>query len=135
LDDSEFQDEHDEAAIDRARDQAVEIARDGRIADPERRPRHAPLARFAARMRPVIDAEAAAWERRRARLTAGTGRPPGTTTIVDDEQLREPIREMRRDRIRVTQEAAAARAGLSRGEIRGYLKATNRSWRDFLASF
>jgi hypothetical protein len=65
----------------------------------------------------------------------GTGRPPGLTTIQDDEQLREPIREMRRDRIRPTQPTVAARSGFTVAEIRGYLTVTGRSWAEFLSSF
>jgi hypothetical protein len=64
-----------------------------------------------------------------------TGRRRGLTTIAEDEQLRAPIREMRRDGVRVTRPAVAARAGFTVAEIRGYLSVTGRSWAQFLASF
>lgn len=63
------------------------------------------------------------------------GRTPGSTTIQDDEQLRGPVREMRRDRIRVTRPALAARSGFTEAEIRGYLDSTGRSFTEFIASF
>ena len=63
------------------------------------------------------------------------GRPPAITSIIEDEQLREPIREMRRGRVKTTQQNVAARSGFTLAEIRGYLRVTRRSWTDFLRSF
>lgn len=63
------------------------------------------------------------------------GRPPGLTTIENDEQLRKPIREMRRDRRKVTQASVAAYSGFTVPEIRGYLSVTHRRWVDFLHNF
>ena len=63
------------------------------------------------------------------------GRPPGLTTITDDEQLRAPICEMRRDRVRTLQRSVAPRAGFTIWEICGYLKATHRTWAEFLRTF
>jgi len=72
----------------------------------------------------------------RGRLVgAGLGRPSGLTTITDDDQLREPIREMRRDRRRITQRTVATWSLFTVAEIRGYLRATHRTWADFLRSF
>lgn len=63
------------------------------------------------------------------------GRPAGLTTVTNDEQLRQPIREMRRDHVRITTPAIAARSGFTLAEVRGYLKVTNRTLAEFLRSF
>ena len=63
------------------------------------------------------------------------GRPPGLTTIVNDEQLKVPILEMRHDRRRITQETLAWAGTFTLSELRGYLRVTHRRWRDFLDSF
>ena len=63
------------------------------------------------------------------------GRRPGLTTITRDEQLRAPIREMRRGYVRVTIPATAARSAFTIAEIRGYLRVTKRTWSEFLLSF
>jgi hypothetical protein len=85
---------------------------------------------------PQIDADARAdlrdavvrlW---RARLPVG--RPPGLTTIPDDESLREPIREMQADKRRITIPKLAAWSGFTEAEIRGYLRVTGRELADFL---
>jgi hypothetical protein len=70
------------------------------------------------------------------RYRGATGRPPGLTSIEDDEQLCTTIREMRRDKVkRFYQTTVAARSGFTVAEIRGYLKVTNRTWAEFLRSF
>jgi hypothetical protein len=74
-------------------------------------------------------------KRAEARKVERGGRPPAITSIADDEQLRAPIREMRRDRVRITQPTVAARSGFTIAEIRGYLRVTRRTWTDFLHSF
>jgi hypothetical protein len=63
------------------------------------------------------------------------GRRPAVTTIVDDEQLRVVIREMRRNRDRITQETVATRAGFTVWEVRGYLRIKHQTWAEFLRSF
>ncbi len=66
-----------------------------------------------------------------------SGRPPGLTTIEDDETIKAPVRAMRRDgRRRITQSAVVAYAGtFTISELRGYLHVTGRIWREFLRSF
>jgi hypothetical protein len=75
------------------------------------------------------------WAASNERIPEHGGRPPGVTAIVDDEQLRAPISEMRRDRRRITQATVAAYSGFTLWEIRGYMKITNRKWSEFLLSF
>jgi hypothetical protein len=65
----------------------------------------------------------------------GGGRPPGLTTIAEDDELRKPIGEMRRDRRRTTLRNVAAYSGFTVSEIRGYLRVTDRTWAEFLSSF
>ena len=63
------------------------------------------------------------------------GRRRGSTTIQEDEQLRAPVREMRRAGRKVTLDTLAASSGFTRSEIRGYLKGTDRGFGEFLRSF
>lgn len=70
--------------------------------------------------------------RRRLRGRAG-GRPPGQTTIIDDDQLRPALEAMDRERVRPTRETLAARAGFTHDELRGWLRATGRTFADLLA--
>ncbi|CAN5234065.1 hypothetical protein BH24CHL7_BH24CHL7_14640 [soil metagenome] len=64
------------------------------------------------------------------------GRPAGMTTIVDDEDLKAPVREMRRDHVRrITVPALASRAGFTVADVRGYLKVTGRTLAEFLDTF
>lgn len=61
------------------------------------------------------------------------GRPPGITTIVSDEEIAGPIREMRAKGHRVTMPTVVAWAGtFTMAELRGYLTVTKRTWREFL---
>lgn len=63
------------------------------------------------------------------------GRPKGYTTIEDAEQLRAPIREMRRVPMRTSQRNVEKRSGITRAMIRGFLARTGQTWEEFLASF
>lgn len=61
------------------------------------------------------------------------GRPPGLTTITNDDQIHDVIRAMRRDHVRPTQPAVAARGGWGIASLRGYLRVHKKDWRrDFL---
>jgi len=61
------------------------------------------------------------------------GRPPGITTIVSDEEIAGPIREMRAKGHRVTMPTVVAWAGtFTIAELRGYLRVTKRRWTEFL---
>ena len=80
-------------------------------------------------------ATTASWRRTLRRVTGKAGgRRPGVTNITHDEQLAAPVREMRRDRARITQPTLAARAGCTVADIRGYLKVTGRTFAEFLDS-
>jgi hypothetical protein len=48
------------------------------------------------------------------------GRPPRSTTIEDPDQLREPIREMRRLPMRITQSSVERYSGITRAMIRAF---------------
>ena len=69
------------------------------------------------------------WEWRRL---GRTGRPPGQTTIQNDEQLRPSIAALRHDSRVVTVGHVAAHAGFTVAEVRGYLRVTGRTWREFI---
>jgi hypothetical protein len=63
------------------------------------------------------------------------GRPPGLTTIENDEQIWAPIREMKKQGRRITQRSLAAfSSSFTVDELQGYLKVTNRSWKEFLGN-
>jgi hypothetical protein len=89
----------------------------------------------------VPDVETDVHVRGRGHLTAANrprsplGRPRGSTTIQSDAQLRELVQAMRRDHVRITRKVLAARSGFTEADLRGYLKATNRTFREFLATF
>jgi len=57
------------------------------------------------------------------------------TTIAEDEQLQSVVRQMRRDKVRITQVTVSARSGFTVAEIRGYMRVTHRTWSEFLLSF
>jgi len=61
------------------------------------------------------------------------GRPPGSTTITDDEQVCPVIRRMLTNYVRPTYKNLAVRTGFSVAEIRGYLRATGRTKADLIA--
>jgi hypothetical protein len=62
------------------------------------------------------------------------GRPPGITSIENDEQLAKPVREMLADKRRVSYRTLAGWSGMSESTIRGYLRVTHRTLREFLTS-
>jgi hypothetical protein len=61
------------------------------------------------------------------------GRTPGLTTIANDDEILAPLREMRADGRRVTQATLIGwTCTFTLAELRGYLRVTGQSWRDFL---
>jgi hypothetical protein len=67
---------------------------------------------------------------------AQRGRPPGITTIQDDDEIRVVIAGMRTARRRVTMPAVAATSGtFTLAELRGYLRVTGRTWTEFLGTY
>lgn len=62
------------------------------------------------------------------------GRPPGITSIENDEQLAKPVREMLADKRRISYRTLAGCSGMSESTIRGYLRVTHRTLREFLTS-
>jgi hypothetical protein len=66
------------------------------------------------------------------RVALRRGRPPGQTSIKDDEVLRGALAEMDRDERDVRRDTLAAAAGYTVDELRGYLKVTNRSFDELL---
>lgn len=82
---------------------------------------------------PTVTIRANRWKEIRPRLPLG--RPPGITDIIDPEPLRSAIREMRRNRVRITQGTVSGRSGFSVAAIRGYLKRTYQTWAEFLRTF
>lgn len=88
--------------------------------------RSAPLVELDA-SRELVDLLDRAW-----REMSRMGRPPGLTTIIKDDQIREVVAAMRRDGVRVTQPAVATRGGWTIDELRGYLRVNRKRWQDFL---
>jgi hypothetical protein len=71
-----------------------------------------------------------------AGLAQRIGRPPGSTIITSDEQIRAVVLQMRRDRRKVTEDTVATFAGtFSKANLRHYLTATGRTWRELLRTF
>jgi hypothetical protein len=64
---------------------------------------------------------------------AALGRPPGLTTITNDDEILTPLRAMRADGRRITQPTLAAFSGrFTVDELRGYLRVNGKRWRDIL---
>ena len=80
----------------------------------------------------LVDLLNRAWRARQ-----GVGRPRGSTAIDDAgaERLRDAVREMRRDGRGTTIENVAALSFYTVAAIRGYLRRTRQTWREFLDSF